>query len=212
MVLCSNPKPASAGTIRSVSNLATTTWTSMTSLARSPGTDVEAMWSIPRGTRSKSCPQSLSELLKVSDPLWPPVTESAGSSLANSRRRSAISGSSTRPGQFLRASDRRNRLEHLLDSGGIFGPDPFEFGGHMRSDIREGQTVSRLRARRSIRPPFLSDTDRVVQDLDIKRSRSGTPKARVSVSNADPGGSGRPSSARVLDHRNSSCSRAGRKG
>jgi hypothetical protein len=37
LVLCSNPKPASAGTIRSVSNLAITIWTSMTSLARRPG-------------------------------------------------------------------------------------------------------------------------------------------------------------------------------
>ena len=31
--------------------------------------------SIPRATRSRSCPQSLSEPLKVSEPLWPPVTE-----------------------------------------------------------------------------------------------------------------------------------------
>ncbi len=70
-----NRKPARAGTIRSVPKLATATWTSMKSLARSPGTDVEAMWSIPRATRSRSCPQSLSEPLKVSEPLWPPVTE-----------------------------------------------------------------------------------------------------------------------------------------
>jgi Glycosyl hydrolases family 15 len=47
----------------------------MTSLARSPGTDVEAMWSLPRATRSRRCPQSLSELLKVNDLLWPPVTD-----------------------------------------------------------------------------------------------------------------------------------------
>jgi peroxiredoxin len=37
-------------------------------------------------------------------------------------------------------STGRSRREHLLDSRGIFGPDPFEFGGHMRSDIREGET------------------------------------------------------------------------
>ena len=43
------------------------------------------------------------------------------------------------------------------------------------------------------------------------RCQSGTPKAKASVSNADPGGSGRPSSARVLDYGNSSCSQAGGK-
>ena len=54
--------------IRSESSSATTTWTSITSFARSPGTDVDPVWSSLTRDTVESCSEGIGKFVKVERP------------------------------------------------------------------------------------------------------------------------------------------------